>query len=662
MGKYPVLPAKIPCLLSIRSCVLNFFLTCSTYNNCKTTTQTIIMIKPAITRWLFPCLVLLLAIFSKSALANKTLDQLLAPRDSTGTSSFLPVSDAFDISGFWDGQQVFIDVDVAPGHYLYKNRFSINSTDSIQLNGKPIYPQGKDQFDANFNETVTTFTQSFTLKIPATLIKSPPAIQISYQGCASSGLCYPPQKRLLSLQILPDVQPTDRQNIENERLKDTQTTPLESESFYQEQLEQSNFLIALMFFFIAGIGLSFTPCVLPMLPIVSSIIVGAGNTIKRRSVLLTTVYSLAMSGTLALAGTITGLLGASFNLQAKLQSPWVIIPMVVLFIVLAMSMFGLYELQMPASIRNRMGQAQNKKGSIWGALLLGILSALVVSPCVSAPLAGALLYISTTGNAFLGGLTLFALGLGMSIPFFCLALGGRKLLPKAGAWMDRVKVFFGLLMLGVAIWMLDRLISDVLTLALWGLLAISGGLFFRALDIPVKSSRQIAQQSFGIALLVYGICMIIGSTMNHSDPLKPLAATYSSVTAASALTSDDGQRKTSSVYQLNQLLKQAAESGKPAVVDITADWCQACKVIENTVFPDSKVAPLLQQVFFIRFDITDNTREQQAFLNQHRFFGPPALLFYYANGLEEPDAQLHGNITVPRLTNSLITVLTEQEN
>ena len=508
------------------------------------------------------------------------LQQFLSSPASASQQKFLPVEEAFQLSGEIHDNQALIHFAVTPGHYLYKKRFKFSSAESGTTLGEPEYPPGKEKFDDNFGELLEVFDHDISIQLPINSSEKIPEIQVQFQGCAEAGLCYPPHTQTMALI------PSDG-SIPPFIIEPDATSSLNS---YEDSISEKGIIMSLLLFLLAGIGLTFTPCVLPMVPILSSILVGNANAPRSKIISLTVAYILSMSLTFAAAGTLMGIFGASLNIQAKLQSPWLIGPFAALFVLLSLSMFGLYELQLPEKLRNKLGGTTQSQGSISGALIMGVLSALVVSPCVSAPLAGALIYIGTTGDALLGGLSLFALGLGMGLPLLLIGIGGRQLLPKAGQWMDSVKVFFGFLLLAVAVWMLERVIPGSVTLFLWGSLVIGAGVKLGAMNFQHKQGWSVAAQAAGIVLLIYGVCLIVGSAKGNTNPLKPLATTIS----AGLSVPDKGLvfTKINSVTKLNDLLVQAREQKQPALVDVYADWCLSCKVMERTVFPDSSVTPL----------------------------------------------------------------------
>ena len=552
----------------------------------------------------------------------KGLNQLITSQSNQ--QQFLPVEEAFQVEGRIANGQAVIQFTVTPGHYLYKKRFRFTPVDDSTTLGDPVFPVGKETFDENLGEVLEVFDHSIDIEFPISSTRAMPELQVRFQGCAEAGLCYPPHTVTVplvvtdtSLQQNPISAPPGSANIE---------APSESSSF------DKGLLTSLLLFLLTGIGLTFTPCVLPMVPILSSILVGSSQVSKSRILALTTAYILGMSLTFALAGTLMGLFGASLNLQAKLQSPWLIIPFALLFVLLSLCMFGLYELQLPEKLRNKLGNASQPRGSLSGAILMGLLSALVVSPCVSAPLAGALIYISTTGDVLRGGLSLLAMGLGMGVPLMLIGLGGRQLLPKAGAWMDSVKTFFGFLLLAVAIWMLERVIPGPLTLLLWGALLIGAAVRLKAFSRMTGEGWQVISQTLGILLLVYGICLVIGAARGSVDPLRPLAGLGHPEKGADlqALAFN----KTDSINDLNQLLQAATNKQKTVMIDVYADWCLPCKVMERSVFPSPLVRDQLAGKTLVKLDITRNTRGQQQWLSEHQLFGPPALLFLDSSGKE----------------------------
>ncbi|WP_222842147.1 protein-disulfide reductase DsbD [Endozoicomonas montiporae] len=594
-------------------------------------------------------LFLFMFLFLFSCLVRAEGFQNLISQPSSGQQAFIPVEEAFQLSGEIRDNQALIHFVVTPGHYLYKKRFNFAARHADLSLGEATFPSGKEKYDENFDEILEVFDRDITIQLPVNTSQELLEIDVRFQGCAEAGLCYPPHTKTLIL-AGSDSSPTSGTTIS--------PTTINTSENYETNLFEKSFFTSLLLFLLAGIGLTFTPCVLPMVPILSSILVGNYSASRPKVISLTLAYILSMSLTFAAAGTLMGLFGASLNLQAKLQSPWLIGPFAALFVLLALSMFGLYELQLPEKLRNKLGNAGQSQGSLTGALIMGVLSALVVSPCVSAPLAGALIYIGTTGDALLGGLSLFALGLGMGLPLLLIGIGGRHLLPKAGQWMDSVKVFFGFLLLFVAIWMIERIIPGYLTLLLWGSLFAGAGVKLGAMNFQPKQGWAIIRQSLGIIFLIYGACLIVGAARGNTDPLQPLATT----TFTNPASSNSGLTftKTQSITELNNLLQQAKNQQQPVMVDVYADWCLSCKVMERTVFPDPAVQPLLQQLQLIKLDVTDNSRQHQVWLNDYQLFGPPALLFFDLSGQELSQLRSLGEIQAPALAGKLENLLSVQ--
>ena len=567
------------------------------------------------------------------------------------SQTFIPVEEAFQINGRIDGDQAIIEFTVTPGHYLYRDRFQFRAVDPETTLGAPVYPKGVEKYDYNFEKNLEVFTEDMAVRIPIQASSSLPEIEVRFQGCAEAGLCYPPHT--VTLPLISSSPLAETSSDDPGTLNNADAPPGNS---FQETIADSGLLTALLLFFLAGAGLTFTPCVLPMIPILSSILVGTSSSRQSRILALTLTYILSMSITFAAAGTLMGLFGASLNLQAKLQSPWLIGPFAALFVILSLSMFGLYELQLPQKLRDRLGNMGQQGGSLSGAVIMGVLSALVVSPCVSAPLAGALIYIGTTGDATYGGLSLFALGLGMGLPLLAVGIGGKQLLPKAGSWMDSVKIFFGFMLLTVAIWMLERIIPGPAALALWGILSVGAAVQLGALDFQRKAGWAVFFQTAGLVLLIYGASLIVGAAKGNVDPLRPLASTAAGTVQTNGTTSVNFEKLTSTA-ELADKLKAAASSGQAVMVDVYADWCVSCKIMERNVFPAPEVAPLLSQLTLLKLDITDNTAEHQAWLNRFQLFGPPALVFFDRQGQEMASIRVLGEVTARELTPKLQQLL-----
>ncbi len=436
-------------------------------------------------------------------------------------------------------------------------------------------------------------------------------------------------------------------------------------------------LSALGLFFLAGVGLAFTPCVLPMVPILSSIVLGqggggqgsdsgqGGGVTRSRAFALSLAYVLGMALTYAALGTVVGLFGGEFNLQARLQSPPVLLVSATIFVLLALSMFGLYELQLPSGLLQRLNAASSRQqgGRLGSVAVMGALSALIVSPCVSAPLVGALLYLSSTGDAVLGGLALLSLGLGMGLPLLAVGVGGARFLPRAGAWMDRVKAVFGFLLLGVAVWLLERLLPGPLTLLLWAALAIGAGVFLGAFDRrETRDGVARLAQATGVLLLVWGVLLSVGAASGASDPLRPLgrlAEARGLAPGGAGAASEVEFVDVRGLPQVRAAIAAASQAGKPVLLDLYADWCIACKVMEREVFPDASVREAMSRFTLLRVDVTANDELDRAVLAEYGLFGPPSMLFFDGSGKERLQYRVQGERGVAEFAAHLQRFLAE---
>ncbi|WP_312920568.1 protein-disulfide reductase DsbD [Stutzerimonas nitrititolerans] len=539
------------------------------------------------------------------------------------SADFLPVREAFRLSLVESTpEQITLRFVATEGYYLYRHRFQFKTGDTEVALGEARMPAGQQKTDDYFGE-VEVYYGILDIELPVRNPKNRPfTLQVGYQGCADKGLCYPPETESFSIAgdgAAPDNAATSDNN------------------------DRSLSWRAVALFFLAGLGLTFTPCVLPMLPILSGVVL-RGQTGGMRSFLLSLAYVLPMATGFAVLGALMGVFGAELNLQARLQSPWVLVPFALFFVAFALAMFGLFELRLPQVLSSRLDRlAGNAKGgSFLGAAVLGTVSSLLVSPCVSAPLAGALLYISASGDALGGGLKLFALGMGMGTPLVLFATGGGALLPRSGPWMVTVRNTFGVLLLAVAVWMLERVLPGPAALALWGLLAAGAALFLGTLEFNSKTPRQKLAQLLGLVLLVYALAAWVGALQGGSDPLRPLPRATLSATGGNV--EMERWQTISTPTELEAQLAAAAAANQPLLLDWYADWCISCKVIEREVFENPQIAPRLADYRLIRFDITDSNREQRALLDRYKLFGPPAVLFFDRTGKELAQVRVVGEI------------------
>ncbi|SFR40795.1 thiol:disulfide interchange protein DsbD [Marinobacter gudaonensis] len=576
------------------------------------------------------------------------------------SGEFLPVDEAlpFDFTSTADG--VVLEWDITPGHYLYQERISIATDDKGVVLGEPAFSvTGTETEDEYFGKS-TVFYEPVQARVPVTLpdgVKEA-VLQVTYQGCAEAGLCYPPQTREVlfypgSGNSADFGAAAPQKDSGNRGTVDTETA-----TGLAGFLSRQSTVVIAGVFLLLGLGLTFTPCVLPMVPIISSLVSGRNTRTTGQALMLSGSYVLGMALTYAAAGVLTGLLGASFNLQAQLQSPWVLGTFALLFVIFALSMFDLFEIQLPRFIREPLNDASHRLtgGRVASLFGIGALSALIVSPCVSAPLAGSLLYISTTQDAVIGGIALFALGLGMGIPLILVAVGGRKLLPTTGHWMTAVKHFYGVMLLAVAIWLVERLVPGWVALVLWGLLVAITGVQLGAFD-AARAGWERTRKGLGLVLFAYGLALLAGAVGGASDPLRPLApftvASTASGTVASAAADHAPFRRVEDPAQVRAMLRQASFEGQPVMLDFYADWCISCKVMERNVFSKPDVIQALAPYTLLQIDMTDNTPAQQALLDELGLFGPPAILFYARGGKELPEYRILGEMDREQFLNHL---------
>jgi thiol:disulfide interchange protein DsbD len=538
-----------------------------------------------------------------------------------------------------DEKTVTVNWHIAQGYYLYREKVLLElvNAPAVQL-GDFTIPNGIAKEEEGFGR-VEIFYDELSFDVPlirANLAAQTVTLKASFQGCADRGVCYPPMTQSVELQLpvaTVGYAPTN-----------TSTPALSEQDRIVEALKKDSFFMTLLSFFGFGLLLSLTPCIFPMIPILSGIIVGHGNHITTaRAFLLSLVYVFAS----ALAYTAFGVLAALFgeNLQTLAQQPWIIVLFSLVFVVLSLSMFGFYNLQLPTSLQTKLHNSsiRHRDGSLWGVAIMGVLSSLIVGPCVAAPLAGALIFIGQTGDAVLGGSALFALGMGMGVPLLLLGASAGKLLPKAGEWMVATKAVFGVIMLAVAVWMLDRVLSPTVIMLLWSMLLIIPAIYLSAID-PLPSSATgwgKLWKGVGLMMLVYGVMLLIGVGMGNSNPLKPL---HGFAVSAQAAESNNGLvfQRIHSVAELDAKVKQASSEGKKVMLDFYADWCVSCKEMEAYTFTDAKVKKALANFVLLQADVTANTAADKALLDKFHLIGPPAIVFFDSDQHEHPENRVIG--------------------
>jgi len=563
---------------------------------------------------------------------------------------FLEADQAFAFSAaFLNSSQIVARWQIADGYYLFKDKFKLSLTDELS-GSENVAELGDPQFTPSLVKKDQLFGDKEIYQQPVLEIIVPiktmgqQTLQLTakYQGCAASGYCYPPITKVVELVLQAD-QPAGIS--ESDRLANL--------------LENASLWYTLIVFFGLGLLLSLTPCILPMIPILSSIIVGQGEQVTTyKAFLLSVTYVLAMAITYAIAGVLMGLLGE--NVPAAFQNPWVLGSFALLFVILALSMFGFYELQLPSTLQTKLTLLSHRQqsGTLIGVAIMGILSALIVGPCVAAPLVGALIYISQTGDALLGGLALFSMSLGMGIPLILVGISAGHLLPKAEQWMESVKAIFGVMLLAVAIWMIERVIPGEVTMLLWATLLIVSSIYMGALTVlpsGVSGWRKL-WKGLGLVLLVYGILLIIGAASGNVNPLQPLQnlSVNSGGTAAAKAAPSLPFKPIKGVNGLQQELAAAQAQNKPVMLDFYADWCVSCKEMEYFTFSDAGVQQQLAQFVLLKADVTSNDEQDKALYKHFGIFGPPAFLFFDTNGQEQRADRVVGLMSAEQFLQHLI--------
>lgn len=562
---------------------------------------------------------------------------------NTSQTKLLPVEEAFQFSHQINSDgQLELSWRVADDYHLYQDKFKVQVIEG-QANLNPLLLPPATTVDDPIFGLKEVYHSTFSAILPITHIATDTAtIEVSYQGCSvSMAVCYPPTKQTII--ITPDSINTDApattlstpKNI-TQPTDSTLNSELSETDHITNTLKNKTLWIVIGTFFVFGLLLSFTPCVFPMIPILSSIIVGQGHHLTtRRAFIMSLVYVLAMALTYTFAGVLAGMFGQ--NLQATFQNPWIIGSFSVIFLLLALSMFGFYELQLPARLQSKLTHYSNqqKGGTLTGVAIMGFLSALIVGPCMAPPLAGALIYIGQTGDALLGGMALFAMSMGMGLPLIIIGTSSAKFMPKAGAWMERVKAFFGVMLIGVAIWMLERILPVEITMINWAILFIVSAVYMGAFEATHEKTGWFKlSKGLGIVLFLYGLIILIGLMGGSKDVYQPLKTFQGSANAGQAQSTKLNFKIIKSIDDLERELAK----GQPIMLDFYADWCISCKEMERLTFSDMNVHNALTGVTLLKADVTLNDDIDTALMQHFGIVGPPAILFFNAAG-EEQKAQ-----------------------
>lgn len=574
-----------------------------------------------------------------------------------GPSDFLDVDDAFKLQTEIVDEEIIVKFEIADEYYMYRSRFAF-AAEGAKL-GEAYIPDGKKKVDEYLGD-VEVYHHNLEISVPFVAHQKDFTFIIEYQGCAEAGLCYPPEEKRIPLSAVKVVAPSggeiivsNQDSLANTEKKTPPSAEKETKTkqeFVPEQEQLSNFLsdkslLEIVFYMILlGIGLAFTPCVLPMVPILSSIIVGQGKQITtRKSFFLSLTYTQSMAIPFALIGYAVGSAGELFGVDVNsntFQSPWFVIPAAVIFILLSLSMFGFYELQLPAGLRNKLSNLSNKQegGTFAGTAIMGVLSALVVSPCVTVPVAGVLLYMAQTGDSTLGGVALYSLAVGMGIPLLLVGIGGGKLLPKAGGWMNAVKAAFGVGMIAMALYITKHIIPETLNMILWSVLLIVTATYMGALS-NVETNIAKLWKGVGLVIFAYGLLLLIGAAMGNGQLLKPLKG-LSIASGASGASVEQSAHATNfirvkTIADVERQVAEANAQGKSVMFDFFAESCTACYEFEELVFPDPAVVKALENAVLIQADVTANDVEDKALMKYFEVRGLPSILFFDKNGFED---------------------------
>jgi thiol:disulfide interchange protein DsbD len=570
--------------------------------------------------------------------------------DASATGDQLPVDQAFTMNARFDKpNELTVAWQIAPGYYLYRDKLTFAATGAIELGGANL-PEGVPHTDDSFGD-VEIFRDYIEVKVPLARA-SPDEIEVEitagFQGCKDASLCYPPGEQIMSL-VLPATSEFPTPASAGDELVSEQDQ-------WAARIVNGSWPELLGWFFLGGLLLSFTPCVLPMVPILSSIIAGQGTVSTGRGFALSVSYVLGMAFTYTILGMLSALAGQ--QLQAALQEPWILSVFAAVFVAGALGLFGAFQFQMPAAIQTRLSNLANqqKAGTFAGTAVIGALTALIVTTCVAPVLVGALVVIGQTGDVARGGGALFAMSIGMGTPLLAVGASAGYLLPKAGPWMNTIKAGFGVIMLGFAIYLLGRFLPPTPTLFLWALLVFFTGVFVGAFDpLPANPTvRHRFAKGIGALICLYGALLLIGALAGGgASVLQPIprgALTQSGGGAVAATGSELEFREVETVAALDAALMEARTAGQPVMLDFTADWCISCKEMEEYTFPDPAVVGALKPFLLLRADVTDNNDDDQALLQRFRSFGPPTIAFFDRSGFERTNYKLVGFVPAEKFT------------
>ncbi len=585
---------------------------------------------------------------------------------SVFAADFLDPQQAFKLTAELNNSRTLVlQWEIAKGYKLYRDKVTVGVESGKAELKTPLLPKGITITDPSTNEKIAIYHDSLNVAVPLVKADAPFTLSVVYQGCAEDGLCYPPITRLFKVDpsrpglLMAAGEQADAPPAASNGAvvaeKPVPEAPLAVAGAAPSKAAAADNDLSLatatlaggslwkiaLAFLAFGLLLSFTPCVLPMVPILSSIIVGEGNVTRRRSFLMALAYCLGMALVYTSLGVAAGLAGE--GLAGALQKPWVLVLFALLLVLLSLSMFDVYQLQLPVALQSKLGKASGglKRGRFAGVFFMGALSALIVGPCVAAPLAGTLVYISQTRDVLLGGLALFSMAMGMSVPLLLVGLSAGSLLPKAGAWMIGVKYVFGLLLIAVAIWMVSPILPAPAVMLFWGAFAILCSVFLGVFDTSAAKPTIALRfgKTFGLVLFVIGLLELVGAAAGSTNALEPLSEIRGVSTASQGEQKGVGFTRIKTVAELDQALLSAK---KPVMLDFYADWCVACKEMDRFTFHDPKVIEQLGNLTLLQVDVTANSADDRALMKRFGLFGPPGMIFFDAKGKEIAESRIVG--------------------
>lgn len=571
-----------------------------------------------------------------------------------------------------DSQTVIAQWKMPPGYFLYRKHLKISAdSDTVKL-GEPLFPKGVIKSEPGYG-SYEVYQNEVSIPVPVISSKSDKInLTVRYQGCSEEGYCYPPTDKHITVDLSkvdpttpPSTLPIAKEVASSPSMPDMKeltAAPTSEQERATMLLSSGHYLTIILSFLGFGLLLAFTPCVLPMVPILSGIIVGQNREklTTSRAFSLSLVYVLSMSLTYSIAGILIGYLGGS--VQAAFQKPWMLITFSMMFVALAFSFFGFYEIQLPQKLQSSLSKASHKQrsGSFIGVAIMGCIATLIVSPCVTPALVGALGYIGKSGNAVLGGVALFALGFGMGIPLLLIGTAGGKFLPKAGVWMNRVKSIFGVILLAMAIWMVDRILPATVSMLLWAFLLIFTAAYMGVFRPTADGALSRFNHGLSAIFLVYGVLLLIGTSMGHTNALQPLFSEPSSPAAATPTLTAENNTNFKHVADENEVsnaIQDAISQKKIVMLDFSAKWCTSCKLMENRTFNHPDVVKALGNFVTLKADVTENDHIAKNLEKKFQVIAPPTLLFFDNTGKELEKLRIVGEMGPKEFLAHLETVM-----